>query len=346
MHLPGYEDIPPVGYVEEMWIQKGVTLSYGREVKRVNVIFFVLMLGVCTLNILNTTLMSVLGRRRETALQKALGWRSSTVFGLMLLELGGVGVVAGGLGVLLAKGLAAWLHLSLPLNQALLILPLGVGLCLLGGLVPARTAARVPPVVLLQRGEVNPDRRLVPGRLSLLTYGLRSLLRRRTRAMLMTLTMTLAGALLTVFLAGSLALRGYLSGTLLGEYLLLRIEGYHYLMAGVCLLVASLTSTDALLVSVLERRREIGVLRAVGWRSECVFRLFLSEGVTLGFLGGLGGIAIGVLVLLSFYGGLPGRIGLALGGGLLVPVTAGFLAALFPALLGARTPPAEAVRYE
>jgi hypothetical protein len=39
VHIPGYEDIPPLGYVEEAWIQKGVTLSYSREVKRVNVFF-------------------------------------------------------------------------------------------------------------------------------------------------------------------------------------------------------------------------------------------------------------------------------------------------------------------
>lgn len=346
VHVPGYEDIPPLGYVEEMWIQKGVTLSYSREVERVNVIFFALMLAVCTLNILNTTLTSVLSRHRETALQKALGWRSSTVFGLTLVEVGVVGLVAGGLGVLLARGLAACLSLSLPPEQALLILPLGIGLCLLGGLVPAWRAARVPPAVLLQRGEVSPDRRPLPGRLSLLTYGLRSLLRRRTRVVLMILTMTLATALLTVFLVASLELRGYLSATILGEYLVLRIKGHHYLMAGVCLLVAGLTTTDALLVSALERRREIGVLKAVGWRDRQVAGLFVREGLLLGLAGGVLGWLVGLAVYGLLYQGLPTRAWWVTLPALGVPVLVGAVAAWYPARQAARVPPAEAVRYE
>ncbi|MDY7078177.1 MAG: ABC transporter permease [Chloroflexota bacterium] len=346
VHIPAYEEIPPLGYVEEQWIQKGVTLSYGREIKRVNLIFFGLILSVCTLNILNTTLMTALGHRREIALRKALGWRSSTVFRLTLLEVGRVGLIAGGVGVPLAWGLAGWLHLHMPLERALLILPLGVGLCLLGGLVPAWLAARTPPAVLLQRGEVSPDRHSLPGRLSLLTYGLRSLLRRRTRAVLMILTMTLATALLTVLLVGSLGLRGYLSATLLGEYLVLRIEGHHYLMAGVCLLVAGLTTADALLVSALERRREIGILKAVGWRTEAVARLFVVEGMLLGLAGGVMGWLAGLAVYGLLYWGLPTQAWWVTLPALGMPVLVGALAAWYPARQAARMPPAEAVRYE
>jgi ABC-type antimicrobial peptide transport system permease subunit len=304
------------------------------------------MLTVCALSILNTTLMTVLGRRREIALQKALGWRSSTVFGVTLVEVGMVGLVAGGMGVLLAWGLAAGLHLSLPLDRALLILPLGTGLCLIGGLVPAWTAARVFPATLLQHDEVSPAGPWFPGQISLLTYGLRSLLRRRTRATLMVVTMGLASALLTVFLATSLGLHGYLSGTLLGEYLILRIEGYHYLMAGVCLLVAGLTTADALLVSTLERRREIGVSKAVGWRTGAVARLYLDEGLLLGLVGGGAGTLLGLAVSWGLSGTLaPGLVLVALLG-VSLPGLVGLLAALYPAWLAARVPPAEVMRYE
>jgi len=346
VHIPGYKDIPPVGYVEEMWIQKGVTLSYSREIQRVNLIFFGLILSVCTLNILNTTLMTVLGRRREIALQKALGWRSSTVFRLTLLEVGMVGLIAGGAGIPLAWGLARWLHLRMPLERALLILPLGVGLCLLGGLVPAWLAARVSPVALLQRGEIEHVGRSLPGPSSLFTYALRSILRRRVRAILVTLTMALAAALLTVFLVASLGLRGYLSGTLLGEYLILHIEGYHYIVAGVGLLVAATTILDALLVSALERRREIGVLKTTGWRDREVTGLFVSEGLLLGLAGGVLGWLVGLAAYGLLYRGLPAQAWWVTLPALGVPVLVGAVAAWYPARQAARVPPAEAVRHE
>ncbi|MBU0704239.1 MAG: FtsX-like permease family protein, partial [Chloroflexi bacterium] len=107
VHIPGYEDVPPLGYVEEQWIQKGVNLTIGRQVKRGNLLLFGVMLVTCSLYILNTALMSVLGRRREVALQKALGWRSSAVFCSLLVEAALVGLVAGVLGLLLALGVAA-----------------------------------------------------------------------------------------------------------------------------------------------------------------------------------------------------------------------------------------------
>jgi ABC-type antimicrobial peptide transport system permease subunit len=332
--------VPGIGYVEELWIQKGVNLAFNQEIERVNLVFFGLILAVCTLNVLNTGLMTALGRRRETALLKALGWRSSTVFQTTLLEMGLVGLAAGGLGAVLAWGIAQVLSLELPAGRAALIVPLGVALCLLGGLIPAMRAARIPSAVTLREGEVH------PGKLSMAGYSLRTLLRRRARTLLVMATMALAAGLLTIFLVATLGLRGYLHGTLLGEYLLLHIESYHYLMAGVCLLVAAITVADALLVSALERRREIGLLKAVGWRSGQVLLLFLREGGLLGSLGGAVGVLFGAGLLLAISVSMPMGAGLAYFIGFIVPAAVGILAAIFPGLIASRIPPAEAMRYE
>lgn len=346
VHVPGDHGTPPLGYVEELWIQKGVSLSYDREIKRANVIFFTLVLVVCTFNILGATWSTMLGRHRTIALQKATGWRSSTIFTSVLIEIGLVGLMAGGSGLFLALALAAGLRLSLPPGRALLLLPLSEGLCLLGGWLPAQRAARIPPVVLLQRGESNPTGRWLPRGFSLPIYGWHLLLRRRLRAVLMTLTMGLAAMLLTIFLATSWSLRGYLSGTLLGEYLILHIEGYHYLMAGVCLVVAGLTSADALLVSAWEQRREIGVLKAIGWRTGAVARLFLMEGLVVGLIGGGLGTSLGLGALWSLLSGpLPGLSAVILAG-VGLPAFVGILAALYPAWIAARVPPGVAMRYE
>ncbi|MCU1429903.1 MAG: hypothetical protein JWL83_3903 [Actinomycetia bacterium] len=62
------------------------------------------------------------------------------------------------------------------------------------------------------------------------------------------------------------------------------------------LLIAALGITNAMLAAVRERRREIGVLKAIGARDRDVRRMFLIEAGTLGFLGGALGSVFGYLL--------------------------------------------------
>jgi putative ABC transport system permease protein len=71
-------------------------------------------------------------------------------------------------------------------------------------------------------------------------------------------------------------------------------------IAGVALLVACLGITNTMIMSVLERTHEIGVMKAVGARDRHVVLIFLVEGALIGFLGG----AIGLL--LSWAASFPG----------------------------------------
>jgi uncharacterized protein YcfJ len=64
----------------------------------------------------------------------------------------------------------------------------------------------------------------------------------------------------------------------------------------IALVVAALGITNALLASVRERKREIGVLKAIGARDRDVRRLFLIEALVLGFAGGVLGTAAGMAV--------------------------------------------------
>jgi len=337
--------IPGLGYVEEQWIQKGVNLKITREVKRANLVLFGVMLVSCGLYILNTTLVSAMGRRREVALQKALGWRSLTVFYNLMSEAATVGLAAGVIGLSLAIGIAAITGWQLPLANAVLILPLGLGLCLIGAVIPAIWAAHTPPVVILQRNGISGGALTV----SLPYLGihvLHGLWRRRTQVSLALLTMVTSAGLLTLFGAATLGMRGYLSGTLLGEYLLLRIEGYHYGMVMVVFIVAAFAMTDVMILETLERRREIGVLKALGWRTGAVARLFLLEGAVLGLLGGLAGTALGLAVYLGLYRSVGVGLVWAVLAGLGVPTLVGVLAAVYPARVAAAVAPAEAVRGE
>lgn len=128
------------------------------------------------------------------------------------------------------------------------------------------------------------------------------------------------------------------------------------LMAAISILsvfVGGLAVLNTMLMAVVERTREIGILRALGWKQLRILRMILSEAALLGILGGiLGiGIAFGTTGLL---GKLPG-IGQALDpawtsdifirGGL-VAILLGLLGGLLPALRATQLQPTEALRYE
>ncbi len=344
--IPGAGEVPPLGYVEEGWLQMGVSYQIAREVKRANVILFSVVLVVTTLYILNTTLMSMLARARSIALQKALGWPDGAVFTLVLSENVLAGAIAGTLGLSLGWLLVAALGLSLPWQRIVAILPLSLALSTLGSLLPAALAARLSPAAMFAREDLAVALEWRAGRLSVAGYAWRQMLQRPARLLLALATIATAVALGLVFVGAALHTKGYLAGTVLGELILVHISPLHYLLLGVSLLVAALATTDVLLMGVLERRREMGLLKAVGWKNRSVFALILWEATGLGLLGGLVGWGMAAGLLTGLFA-LPVVAGLSLLPiGVVVPILVASLAAVYPAVQATRVPPAEAMRYE
>jgi putative ABC transport system permease protein len=120
-------------------------------------------------------------------------------------------------------------------------------------------------------------------------------------------------------------------------------------IASVSLLVGGIGIMNIMLVSVTERTREIGVRMAVGATEEDVQRQFLSEAVVLSSLGGLAGIALGVIasmVIAHIFQWLvvvsPTSVGVAA----FFSAAVGIFFGYYPARKAARLDPIEALRYE
>jgi putative ABC transport system permease protein len=83
-------------------------------------------------------------------------------------------------------------------------------------------------------------------------------------------------------------LRDYITGVIRRLYALVQVQ---QLVVGI---VAGLGVVTALLISVLQRRRELGLLRAVGATRAQVLRSVLAEAGLMGFFGTLFGLALGI----------------------------------------------------
>ena len=121
----------------------------------------------------------------------------------------------------------------------------------------------------------------------------------------------------------------------------------------IALLVGAIGTMNTMIMSVFERTREIGILRAVGWRKSRVLRMILLESLMLSILGGVIGIGAGYLVS-SIVGNLQilkGMVFFHFSGILLlkamgISLGLGLFGGIYPALKGANLMPMEALRYE
>jgi len=123
---------------------------------------------------------------------------------------------------------------------------------------------------------------------------------------------------------------------------------------GVVMVVVVLGIASVLVVSVVQKRREIGILRAMGATQGQVLRIFLLQGAIVGALGSALGVLLAVGLIWVFTHFVRGSDGLPLFNITLEPALAlriaaiatvcGVLAAVAPARLAARLDPAEAIR--
>ena len=117
-------------------------------------------------------------------------------------------------------------------------------------------------------------------------------------------------------------------------------------LGAVALLVGGIGIANVMIISVLERRSEVGLRRALGARRRHIAVQFLGESFVLGICGGVAGVLLGIAATGAYaaYEGLTLLVPpAAIAGGLLAACLLGALAGLYPAMRASRLTPTEAL---
>jgi len=131
------------------------------------------------------------------------------------------------------------------------------------------------------------------------------------------------------------------------------IDGFTWAVSFLAVLIGGIGVMNTLLMSIFERTREFGTLRAIGWRPVRILRLVLYEALALCGLGGVLGAGLGVAVIWAMKQ-LPLASSLLTGSfpvelfaqGIGVALALGLVGGVYPAWRASRLPPAEAMRAE
>jgi len=125
-------------------------------------------------------------------------------------------------------------------------------------------------------------------------------------------------------------------------------------IAAISLVVGGIGIANSMFTSVLERTREIGVMKAIGARNSEILGIFIGEAAIIGLIGGIIGVSLGLLV--SYFI----KLGASLGGveiniiynlnviifALVFSMVIGIISGLWPAVQASRQKPVDSLRYE
>ncbi len=298
------QPVSPIGWIEERWIAIGASILYLAQLGLTRLLLIAAVLFVCFGYLLVSFSSLVAAQRGEFAVLSALGWRPWQPARMFLAQALLLAVIGGALGTVIALLLATLLNATPIWLIVIWTIPAMFILALLSALYPLWLIWHIRPAEILRAGSSISSERARLWRIPLWSFTsplwslvFRNLARARARALLAITSLCLSSLLLIVMFSSILALRQTLTGTLLGNYVLVETALPQIAGCVFAVLLSFLSIADLLLLHVRERQREIGLLLALGWQAAMVQRLFMREGITFALMGALPGALIAEWVL-------------------------------------------------
>ena len=136
---------------------------------------------------------------------------------------------------------------------------------------------------------------------------------------------------------------------------LFAVQLFIYIIASISLIVGGIGITNTMYTSVIERTKEIGIMKAIGAKNSTIFTLFFIESGLLGMIGGAIGVGLGLIF--SYGSAFAGKAALGsdliqakvslvlILGALIFSFVVGTAAGLFPALRASNLHPVDSIRY-
>jgi len=344
--------------------EKGGTRVVAQQVKTSQLAHLqsvLITLVVAVIVVMNATILSIYERVREVGIMGAMGsevWHimDMYVFELMIIGLlGGIGgYVTGTLISLATHFMPNVPNIPLKVNPLWIMASFSMGtlVSVAAGVFPARLAGTLDPIrAIAGEWAISPTEGWLFGTISKLVkksyyaaMAARNLGKRKLRSLLTSLGITVGIGMLVNLLVISAFQRQMTPGY--------SIAAYQVQVVLFAILVGALGITNAMLTSVLERTKEIGIMVAVGATPGEVMKVFLSEAAIIGVIGGVLGCLLGTVASLLFYMGgkgltLPvGTIVLGWVAGVGLAVIVAVMAGIYPSRRAARMEPVEAFTYE
>jgi hypothetical protein len=326
----------PALTVSEQWSVKGVAVTFLRAVSAQDGALLALLLVAAGLLVGQGSYIAVRQRRFELARLRALGWSPLRLAGLIEVESLVLGLGAGLLALIVALPLAA--RLGVPLTVAAVTPAAGAVVAALAALPAAWASSR--GTALSAMNDLHPVRDERP---TSTTFGLA--VRELRRSWAVETLLGIVAVAIGVTLVGLVALvsaafSAQLDTTVLGTALSTEIRPFHVVLAIVTLVLGTAAVAQVTLSAWLGRRRQLGMLKALGWSGGRIAGLVWWQALILGAGGGL----IAVLVVIAsglLLGAAPGSLTAAAATAAAAAVAATIAAGSAPGLMAVTTPARE-----
>jgi len=337
--------VKDLGYVQENWTTLGTAAKITSGINLANIILLSCLLATSALYISGIAQLSILSRRKEIGLLKAVGWRTNSLLTYLLSEAFVLGILTAILSTLTSFAMIKLFSLEPSWIVLAIIFLAAPTLYILSTLYPAYKETYKYPAYLLSWGEIKPLKTKLKVSLPLNLIGLafKQLFRKITRSIISILTILFSTSLAVVLASVLEELGGILRVTLLGEYVAFSIRPYHIIMITAALIMAILTVLENPLFSVIERKREFGLLKAMGWQTNHISLCIVLEGLIIGTIGGLLGGGLGALIFWALSGKLSLKILTIVILGVIGAIFLSIVVSIYPARQAALFTPAESI---